>query len=48
MESTLKESITTDFKKIIILDIANNHFGDLNHGKEIIKTFSNLKYPKGY
>ena len=48
MDSTLKESITPDFKKIIILDIANNHFGDINHGKEIIKTFSNLKYPKGY
>ena len=48
MDSTLKESITPDFKKIIILDIANNHFGDINHGKEIIKTFSNLKYSKGY
>ena len=48
MESSLKESINTDFKKIIILDIANNHFGDINHGKEIIKTFSNLKYPTGY
>ena len=48
MNNTFKESISPDFKKIIILDIANNHFGDINHGKEIIKTFSNLKYPKGY
>ena len=37
-----------DFKKIIVLDIANNHFGNLSHGKEIINVFSKLKFPKGY
>ena len=48
MESKFSEIKVSDFKKVIILDIANNHFGDIEHGKEIIKTFSNLKYPKGY
>ena len=35
-------------EKKIILDIANNHFGDVDHGKQIINVFSNLKYPKNF
>ena len=35
---------TFDFKKIIILDIANNHFGDITHAIDIINHFSKLIY----
>jgi len=30
------------FKNLIILDLANNHFGDLKHAKKIIDTFSKI------
>ena len=30
------------FKDLIVLDLANNHFGDLNHAKKIIGSFSKL------
>ena len=39
---------TFDFKKIIILDIANNHFGDITHAIDIINHFSKLIYPNDY
>ncbi|MBK16583.1 MAG: sialic acid synthase [Prochlorococcus sp. SP3034] len=39
---------TFNFKKIIILDIANNHYGDVSHGIDIINNFSNLNYPEDY
>ena len=39
---------TFNFKKIIILDIANNHFGDVKHGINIINKFSKLNYPKDF
>ena len=29
-------------KELFILDLANNHFGDLNHAKEIIKQFAKI------
>ena len=37
---------TFNFKKIIILDIANNHFGNVKHGIDIINKFSKLNYPE--
>ena len=43
MENKLFETQHNNFKKIIVLDIANNHFGNLSHGKEIINVFSKLK-----
>lgn len=30
------------FKDLFVLDLANNHFGDLKHAKKIIKKFSNV------
>ena len=30
------------FNDLIILDIANNHFGDTNHCKKIIDQYSNI------
>ncbi len=30
------------FKDLIVLDIANNHFGDLNHSKKIINSFGSI------
>lgn len=39
---------TFNFKKTIILDIANNHFGNISHGINIIKRFSELNYPNNY
>ena len=48
MENKLIDFDYFDFRKIIVLDIANNHYGNLSHGKEIINVFSKLKYPKGY
>jgi len=39
---------TFNFEKIIILDVANNHFGDVKHGLNLINEFSKLNYPKGY
>ena len=39
---------TFKFTKIIILDIANNHFGEVSHALNIIRKFSTLKYPKDY
>ena len=37
---------TFKFTKIIILDIANNHFGEVSHALSIIRKFSTLNYPK--
>ena len=39
---------TFNFQKILILDIANNHYGDVHHGIKLIDEFSKLKYPEGY
>ena len=39
---------TFNFKKTIILDIANNHFGEVNHGIDIINEFSKLNYPEDF
>ena len=39
---------TFKFTKIIILDIANNHFGEVSHALSIIRKFSSLTYPKDY
>jgi len=39
---------TFKFTKIIILDIANNHFGEVSHALSIIRKFSTLNYPKDY
>ena len=39
---------TFNFEKIIILDVANNHFGEVKHGVDLINKFSKLNYPKGY
>ena len=39
---------TFNFKKIIILDIANNHYGDISHGIDIINSFAKLNYPINY
>ena len=39
---------TFNFKKTIILDIANNHFGNVKHGIDIINEFSKLIYPKDF
>ena len=47
MENMFLEE-TFNFKKIIILDIANNHFGNVSHAFDIINHFSNLNYPKDY
>ncbi len=30
------------FQNLFVLDLANNHFGDLNHAKKIINQFSNI------
>ncbi len=30
------------FKDLFILDLANNHFGDVNHAKKIIKSFAKV------
>ena len=30
------------FKNLFVLDLANNHFGDLKHAKKIIKEFSKV------
>ena len=30
------------FKDLFVLDLANNHFGDVNHAKKIISTFSKI------
>ena len=39
---------TFNFKKTIILDIANNHFGNVEHGINIVNEFSKLSYPKNF
>ena len=36
------------FSKTIILDIANNHFGSVNHAKKIIDEIVKIKNPLGY
>ena len=36
------------FDKTIILDIANNHFGSVNHAKKIIDEISQIQNPIGY
>ena len=30
------------FEKLFVLDLANNHFGDLNHAKKIVKNFAGI------
>ena len=30
------------FDNLVVLDLANNHFGDVNHAKKIIKQFSTI------
>ena len=30
------------FNNLVILDLANNHFGDVNHAKKIIKLFGKV------
>lgn len=39
---------TFNFKKTIILDVANNHFGNVKHGIDIINKFSQLNYPEDF
>ena len=39
---------TFNFKKTIILDIANNHYGNISHAIDIIKDFAKLNYPKEF
>ena len=39
---------TFNFRKTIILDIANNHFGEVKHGIDIVNKFSRLNYPKDF
>ena len=34
--------MTNKFKNLFVLDMANNHFGDLKHAKKIIKEFSKV------
>ena len=34
------------FKNLFILDLANNHFGDVNHARKIIKKFSDISKRK--
>ena len=29
-------------KPIVILEVANNHMGDISHGKKIVKTFDKI------
>ena len=36
----MAKNVTDLFKNLFILDIANNHQGDLNHGLNIIKSYS--------
>ena len=31
------------FEELFVLDMANNHFGDLNHAKKVVKSFSSIK-----
>ena len=38
--STKKLYDTSQNKPLVILEIANNHMGDLGHGKELIRTFA--------
>jgi len=35
-------------KKLIILEMANNHMGDIPHGKSLIESFANVakKFPE--
>jgi len=37
-----------DFDKVIVLDIANNHYGSVEHALSIIEAFSSLDYPDGF
>ena len=37
-----------DFNKVIVLDIANNHYGSVDHALSIVDAFSSLKYPEGF
>ena len=30
------------FKNLFVLDLANNHFGDINHAKKVISNFSDI------
>ena len=34
--------MSNKFKNLFVLDLANNHFGDLKHAKKIIKEFSKV------
>ena len=47
MENMFLEE-TFNFNKTIILDIANNHYGDVSHAFEIINEFSKLNYPDDF
>ena len=31
------------FKDLFILDMANNHYGDISHAKKIVSLFSNVQ-----
>ena len=33
---------TDILKDLFVLDMANNHFGDVNHAKKIIENFSTI------
>ena len=33
----------TVFEDLFVLDLANNHFGDLNHAKKIISRFAKIR-----
>ena len=35
-------SLLNSKKELVVLEIANNHQGDLEHGKNIISEFSNI------
>jgi len=34
--------LKNNFKNLIVLDLANNHFGDLNHAKKVVSGFSKI------
>ena len=36
------------FDQLYVLDLANNHFGDVNHAKKVIKEFSKIIKKKKY
>ena len=48
MSELIDNNSTSNPDKLIILDIANNHFGSVDHAKKIIKNFSSIDNPKGF